>query len=110
MSEETKETSKITLESFQLNKNLLEALSTPINEEYVKAVKETKDEYEKGYIKLEYTLKTKNKQIETRDFNAILKHWNSKNFKEIEINFRSFKKILQSDAETIGILIYRFRE
>lgn len=92
MSEETKETSKIILESFQLNKNLLEELSTTINEEYVKTVKEEKDEYEKKYIKLEYTLNTKNKQIDTSDFKAILKHWSSKNFEKIVINFQSSKK------------------
>lgn len=89
---ETKETSTITIESFQLNKSLLEDLSTTINDEYQKSLKEEKDEFEKKHIKLEYELDTKNKKIETSDFHTVLKHWNPENFKDIEMYFRASKK------------------
>ena len=92
LNSETKETSTIRMKSFQLNKSLLEDLSTTINDEYQKSLKEEKDEFEKKHIKLEYELETKNKKIETGDFHTVLKHWNPDNFKEIKMYFRGSKK------------------
>lgn len=92
MNEETIETSRIVLKSFRLNKKFLEDLSAIVNNEYNKTMKEENDELERKYIELEYTLKTKNKGIETKKIENVLKHWNPKNFQKFEINFRSSKK------------------
>ena len=91
MDSETTETSTISMESFKLNKDLLNDLFTTVNEEYLKNLDES-NEIEKEFISMKYALETKNKKIETKNFQTILKHWSPKNFKQAEMTFRGSKK------------------
>ena len=79
------------MESFKLNKDLLDDLFTIVNEEYLKNLDESNG-IKKEFVSVEYTLETKNKKIETKDFQTILKYWNPKNFKKAEMVFRGSKK------------------
>lgn len=92
MSEEAIETINVELRSYKLNKNLLEDLATIVNDEYGKAVSGTKNDWERDYIKLTYTLKIKNKEKATKEIQNFLKQWDPKNFKNFEIYFRDSKK------------------
>ena len=92
LSEETRETFDIELRSFQLNKNLLEDLSTIVNDEYDNIVSGAESDWERSHIELMYTLKIKNKEKMTKCLNVFLKYWDPKNFKKFEIYLRSSKK------------------
>lgn len=85
----SKERYRIKSEYFQLNKRLLEELSTKADGEYTKTLNEETDELEKKYITLTYTLQTKTKETETESFKEILNLWDPDTFTEFEIYFHS---------------------
>lgn len=95
MRREEKVTRTIEREYFQLNKKLFEELSNKTNEEYEKSLKNKTNEQKESYIHLSYVIKTKEKEIESGNFERVLGQWDPKNFTEFNIYFSTSDKTIR---------------